>query len=126
MEFLTNPMTHRYLIPGIFCSMGALHFIKPAPFIAVMPDYIPRHKAMVLISGAAEIAGGLGFLIPGMQAVATYGLILLLAAVFPANIDMALKAYRRRGSTLYTWLLAARLPLQFGLMYWVYWAGTGG
>ena len=53
---------------------------------------------------------------------AGWGLILLLIAVFPANIDMSLKAYQKHGLTLYTWLTLLRLPLQFVLIYWVYWA----
>ncbi len=122
-ELLTDPAIHRYLIAFLFCGMGLLHFLKPAPFIRVMPDYLPRPRAMVYISGVAELAGGIGILLPAWQVVSAWGLLLLLLAVFPANIDMAGKAYGRYGFTWYTGLLAARLPLQFLLMYWVYWAG---
>jgi uncharacterized membrane protein len=87
-----------------------------------MPDYIPNHKAMVLISGIAEILGGIGILIPYTRTYAAWGLILLLIAVFPANIDMFIKGYQKQGFSLYTWLTLLRLPLQFILIYWVYWA----
>lgn len=123
-EFFINPAIHRYLMAVLFCSMGMLHFIKPGVFIKVMPDYIPYHKAMVLLSGAGEFLGGIGILIPETRMLAVYGLLLLLLVVFPANIDMTLKAYRAYGLTGYTWMLILRLPLQFALMYWVYWAGT--
>ena len=118
-----DPAIHRFIIGGVFILAGLLHFIKPGMYIGIMPDYIPYHKAMVYISGVAEVLGGVGFLIPKLNTAAAWGLILLLIAVFPANIDMAWKGYKNHGLTLYTWLLIGRLPLQFLLIYWVYWAG---
>ena len=112
------------MIAALFCLAGLLHFIKPGFYLQIMPDYIPWHRALVWISGAAEVLGGLGILLDSTRTPATWGLILLLLAVFPANIDMFIKAMHKQGWTLYTWLLLARLPLQFVLMYWVYWAGT--
>jgi len=87
-----------------------------------MPAYLPYHKALVLISGIAEILGGIGIMIPFFRTYAGWGLILLLIAVFPANIEMFIKAYQKQGLSLYTWLTIARLPLQFALISWVYWA----
>jgi len=43
---------------------GALHFIKPAPYLKIMPPYIPWHAAMVGVSGFFEILGGLALLMP--------------------------------------------------------------
>lgn len=124
MNFITEPSTSRYLIAALFCVMGLLHFIKPNVFVSIMPDYIPYHEAMVFISGIGELIGGIGILISETRIFAVYVLLILLIAVFPANIDMAVKAYRGYGLTAYTWMLILRLPLQFVLMYWVYWAGT--
>lgn len=125
IEWFTDPETHRYLVAFSFTAAGLLHFIKEDFFVSIMPEYIPWHKVLVWISGAAEIAGGVGILLPSTRMWAVFGLIALLLAVFPANIDMAVKAYRNKGLTTYTWLLFLRLPLQFVLMYWVWWAGTG-
>jgi len=77
---------------------------------------------MVFWSGVAEVLGGIGVLIPFTKTYAAWGLILLLVAVFPANIDMFLKAYQKQGWTLYTFITLLRLPLQFVLIYWVYWS----
>lgn len=118
-----DPTIHRFVIGGIFILAGLLHFIKPGMYISIMPDYIPYHKAMVYISGIAEVLGGVGIMITNLRTYASIGLILLLIAVFPANIDMAGKGYKNHGLTLYTWILIGRLPLQFLLIYWVYWAG---
>lgn len=61
-------------------------------------------------------------MIPFTKTYAAWGLILLLIAVFPANIDMFWKAYQKQGWTSYTYLTLLRLPLQFALIYWVYWS----
>ncbi|WP_428235687.1 DoxX family protein [Gracilimonas sp.] len=124
MSFLFEPSFHRYLIGALFILAGLLHFLKPGMYMSIMPDYIPFHKAMVLISGIAEILGGIGIMVPEFRTYATWGLILLLIAVFPANLDMAWSGFKNHGLTLYTWALIARLPLQFVLIWWVYWAGV--
>lgn len=124
MSFLFEPSFHRYLIGALFILAGLLHFLKPGMYMSIMPDYIPFHKAMVLISGVAEILGGIGIMVPEFRTFAAWGLIVLLLVVFPANIDMAWSGYKNHGLTLYTWALIARLPLQFVLIWWVYWAGV--
>ena len=88
-----------------------------------MPDYIPWHPAMVYISGAAEIAGAVGILLPSLRTPAAWGLVALLLAVFPANINMAAEAIQSSGyASWYSIAMLLRLPLQFVLIYWVYWA----
>ncbi|HBQ61787.1 MAG TPA: hypothetical protein DD671_19815 [Balneolaceae bacterium] len=123
MDTLLDPEFHRYMIGSLFILAGVLHFLKPQFFMRIMPGYLPWHKPLVLISGFFEIAGGVGIMTPSFQAIAAWGLILLLLAVFPANIEMLRKYYRKDGLTLFTWGLIARLPLQFALIGWVYWAG---
>ncbi|MDZ7805889.1 MAG: DoxX family membrane protein [Gracilimonas sp.] len=123
MDTLLDPQLHRYLIGSLFTLAGILHFLKPEFFKKIMPDYLPWHKPFVLISGFFEIAGGIGLMIDSLQTYAAWGLILLLLAVLPANIEMFLKYYRKRGFTSFVWALLFRLPLQFVLIWWVYWAG---
>lgn len=118
-----SPETHRYIIGGLFIIAGILHFLKPQFFVQIMPDYIPYHLAMVYISGIAEIAGGIGILFEKTQIWAGWGLILLLIAVFPANINMTIESVQKSGYTsLFSLATILRLPLQFVLIYWVYWA----
>ncbi|MEL7833312.1 MauE/DoxX family redox-associated membrane protein [Fodinibius sp. Rm-B-1B1-1] len=118
-----SPDIHRYIIAGLFLVTGILHFIKPQMFVKIMPDYIPYHLAMVYISGAAEILGGLGILFEKTQFWAGWGLVVLLIAVFPANINMTIQSIQKSGYTsLFSLVTLVRLPLQFVLIYWVYWA----
>ncbi len=103
----------RALCGGLFVLTGAMHFLKPRMYEAIMPPYIPAPREMVLVSGAAEIAGGVGVLVPGLERPARWGLLALLVAVLPANVHMALNPEQVRGiPPLPRWALWARLPFQ--------------
>jgi uncharacterized membrane protein len=90
-----------------------------------MPEYLPAHDLLIAVSGVAEIAGGIGLLIPSLRRAAGWGLIALLLAVFPANVEMLLDD-RARGvpwwQELTLWL---RLPFQGLLIWWVVRASLG-
>jgi len=76
---------------------------------------------MVYLSGLGEIAGGIGLLIPALRRAAAWGLVILLVAVFPANVYMAMERVPVTGHPLPALLLWARLPLQAVLIWWVLW-----
>ena len=122
MEFFAEISNHVYIIGLMFILAGILHFLYPRKYQKVMPAYIPNHKAMVFWSGVAEVTGGIGIMIPVLQSVSGWGLILLLVAVFPANIEMFVKTYRSKKLPILTILLFLRLPIQFWLIYWVFMA----
>lgn len=103
---------------ALFLTSGTLHFVRPRLFEAIVPPQLGDPRALVALSGAAEIAGALGLLIPQTRRAAGLGLIALLLAVWPANIFMALEAERFR-RVAPAWLLWARVPLQLALIGWV-------
>jgi uncharacterized membrane protein len=103
-----------------FVVAGANHFLNPAFYVAIMPPYLPAHLELVYLSGFFEIAGGVAVLIPAVRSRAGWGLVLLLLAIFPANIDMAL--HPERYPDLPAAGLYARLPLQAVFIAWAYWA----
>ncbi len=106
----------------VFIGAGVTHLLLPKPFLAIVPDYLPASRALVRISGLAELAGGLGVLIPATRRPAAWGLAALLVAVFPANLWMA--QHPERFSSIPPWVLWARLPLQIPLIAWaVFYAG---
>jgi uncharacterized membrane protein len=107
----------RWLAALGFIAAGANHFRIAEVYMSVIPHYLPWPRALVDISGAAEILGGIGILIPKARVAAGWGLIALLVAVFPANIDMALHGYR----SVSGWLLWLRLPFQLVFVAWIYW-----
>ncbi len=105
----------RWLLAALFLSAGVMHFVSPGIFVKIVPPFLPWPRALVAISGAAEIAGAIGLLTVRWRTPAAYGLIALLIAVFPANIYMAVQ-----GMMFPAWALWARLPLQFVLIWWVW------
>src|SRR6202167_6324034 len=105
----------------LYIAAGSLHFIKPEPYLRIMPPYIPWHPAMVRVSGAFEILGGLGLLMPATRRAAAWGLVALLIAVFPANIYMALHPAEGGAASIAPVLRWGRLPLQAVLIWWVLW-----
>ena len=110
----------RIVLAAIFVAAGTLHFVIPAEYQRIMPPYLPFHRALVLLSGAFEIAGGLGLLFGRTRRAAGTGLVLLLLAVWPANAQMLLNARAAGASPTAEALLWARLPLQLLLMAWVW------
>ena len=106
------------LIAAMFMGSGLLHLIKPALYVSIMPPWLPAPLALVLISGACEMLGAAGVLVPVTREAAGWGLIALLVAVFPANIQMLMA--NTSPSRLWQAALVARLPLQAVLIYWVY------
>jgi uncharacterized membrane protein len=115
----TTPVTlSLILIAALFMGSGILHLVKPALYVSIMPPWLPSPLMLVLISGVFEIIGAAGVLIPFTREAAGWGLIALLVAVFPANIQMLLA--NTNSSRLWHAALVARLPLQAVLIYWVY------
>lgn len=126
---MTEPLTREKTLPErlfgpktifvIFAGAGTLHLIAPKPWIEVVPPQLPNPRLLVYLSGVAEIVGGVGYLYkPTRNLFSTY-LILLLIAVFPANVYMATeeKFFKMVPGGQVSYL--ARLPLQFLGMWWV-------
>ncbi len=105
---------------ALFVVAGLFHFWVPEAYLAITPLWVPYRLEMVYLSGLAEIAGGLGLLFPLTRKAAGIGLIALLIAVFPANIQMLSTAIREGAPAAYQALLFFRLPLQPLLILWVY------
>ncbi len=82
----------------------------------MIPPYLPYPDLLNSLSGGFEILFGLGLLFEQTRSISAYGLILLLIAVFPANIYM----YQRGAKGIPRWALFLRLPLQFVLIGWAY------
>jgi uncharacterized membrane protein len=101
----------RALVGPLFVGAGLLHFKRTHSYVAIMPDYLPAHRTLVYASGAAEIAGGAGLMVPAARRAAGWWLIATLVAIFPANVWMAQhpERYRLPGGRP---ALIVRLPLQ--------------
>lgn len=112
----------RRLLSGLFTTAGVLHFAWPEPFERIVPPALPEPRALVYLSGAFEVLGGVGLLPEATRRWAGRGLALLLVAVFPANWYMA--QHPEAFARVPAWALYARLPLQAVLIAWVLWASA--
>jgi uncharacterized membrane protein len=107
-----------YLQSAFYIIAGLNHFFNPKFYERIMPAYLPAHSTLIYVSGFAEIILG-ALLIPEFtRASAAWGIIILLIAIFPANIQMMIN-YKTANDPLF-WLTIARLPLQLLFIYWAY------
>ncbi len=107
-----------YLMAAAYIAAGINHFVHPQTYMAIMPPWLPAHLALVFISGVIEVLLGI-LLVPKItRRMAAWGIILLLLAVFPANVHMLLNFYNEKHPLI--WLAVLRLPLQFLLIWWAY------
>jgi uncharacterized membrane protein len=112
------------LLANFFIFAGVNHFVMPRAYERIVPPALRgRSRSVVQLSGVAEIAGGVGVLVPSTRRLSGLGLIALLAAVFPSNLYMA--ARPREFERIPRWALYARLPLQPLMMLWA-WRATRG
>jgi len=113
----------RVLLAALFLYAGVLHLTNPDLFLPIMPPWIPFHLPCIEISGVFELLGGIGLLVPNrrVQILTGWGLVLLLVAVFPANIYMAADNIKIHGIPSQPWMGWARLPLQPLLIVAVLW-----
>jgi len=110
------------LLANVFIGAGVNHFVMPRAYEKIVPPSLHDHaKAVVQISGVAEIVGGVGVLVPSTRRLSGLGLVALLAAVFPANLYMARQP--EDFHKIPRWALYARLPLQPLMMLWA-WRAT--
>lgn len=80
----------RWLLAAFYGVAGVIHLVKPAPFLTIMPAFVPAPEAVVLLTGVAEILGAIGLVQPiskPLRRAAGWGLALYALCVWPANIN---------------------------------------
>lgn len=123
LDRLKQPLL--YVLGPAFVVAGVLHFIVPELYVQIVPPIFPAPLALVYLSGLAEIAVGIGLLIPQTRQHAAWATVALLLAIFPANVYMATHGIVIEGmpgggdpSEFVRW---GRLPLQGVLILWALW-----
>lgn len=105
---------------ALFVLAGLNHFRDPAFYLRLMPPWLPAPAALLALSGAAEVVLGVGVFPPATRTAAGWALVLLLVAFLPVHVHMVV--HSEQFPAVPEWFLWARLPLQFVLMYWAWWA----
>jgi uncharacterized membrane protein len=114
----------RVVLALLMVGAGIKHFTDADTFVAMVPSTLPQPLWLVWISGVAELAGGVGILVPLTRRAAGLGLIALYLAVLPANVNMALHDIPFGTDHLPPWALWGRLPLQAVLIAWAWWVAV--
>ena len=108
----------RFIFGNFFIGAGLWHFAHPEFYLKIMPPYLPWHLALVYVSGVFEFVLGEMLLFRPTMRLAAWGLILLLIAVFPANIYV----YQHQEVVPAPPIVhLLRLPLQGVLIVWAFW-----
>ena len=113
-----------YVMSAFYIFAGVGHLMNPIFFVAIMPPDLPEPEWLVLVSGLIEITLGVFLLEPRTRAIAAWGVIALLIAVFPANIHAAVHnvgpptGEPGTGNALASWI---RLPFQAAFIAWAWW-----
>ncbi len=97
----------------VFGAAGVGHFVNPAPFVLIVPPFLPAPELLVAVSGVFELLGAIGLLVPRVRKAAGWGLLALLVAVYPANIYMLVNEVYLPDMPQEKWMLWARMPVQF-------------
>jgi uncharacterized membrane protein len=108
-----------YIMAGFYALAGINHFINPAFYLTIMPQWMPWQEFLVYLSGATEIALGL-LLIPVQARKISAQLIVAMLVVFffLIHIPMAIDFWKRNDPLL--WVALVRLPIQFVLIAWAW------
>ena len=114
-----------FVMGPLYVVAGVLHFVVPELYVQIVPPVLPAPLALVYLSGIAEIAVGVGVLLPRTRRYAAWATVAVLLAVFPANVYMATHGVVVEGlpgggdpSGFVRW---GRLPLQGVLVLWALW-----
>jgi uncharacterized membrane protein len=107
------------VLAAAFTTSGIVHFVRPAVFEGIMPRVIPgaHHRTLIYLSGLAELVCAAGLVRRTRWASAAS--VAVLAAVFPANVQMALDAGsgRNPGGSDKPAVAWGRLPLQIPMVW---------
>ena len=110
-----------YVMSLLYIIVGIKHFIDMEYFIAIIPPLIRYKKEVVLLSGLIEIVLGLFLLFEKTRKIGSLGIIILLFAVFPANIYLYISAIPREIIDISKRQALIRMPFQIPLIIIAYW-----
>ena len=104
-------------LAGVLATSGVLHFVSPKPFDSIVPRSLPGSpRTWTYLSGVAELAVAGAVAHPRTRALGGLAAACLFAAVFPANVKMAMDW--RHAPPAMRAIAYGRLPLQVPLVWW--------
>jgi uncharacterized membrane protein len=110
-----------HVMAVFYIIAGLNHFRVPRFYYRIIPPPLPK-QLVNQASGWAEVILGIGLMIPACSSWSAWGVIVLLIAVYPANIYHLLQ--KGAGMKVPVWALWFRLVFQFVFIAWAYWHTT--
>ena len=104
----------------VFTAVSHFHPRTRSDLVRMVPASLPAPALLVSATGVLELVGAIGLMVPRALPAAAYGLMALLVAMFPANVQAARKELRIAGRRAMP--LLWRLPLQLfwiGALWWI-------
>ena len=102
-----------YMLAAVIGGAGVTHFVSPAFYDALIPPFLPAPRAWIYGSGVVELACAAAVAVPATRRKGGLASAVLLVAVFPGNVYMAIEP-----GAVPRWIALARLPLQVPLVLW--------
>ena len=114
----------RWSLGSLFAAAGVNHFLSPDVYLPLIPPQLPAPAFWNVLAGAAEVAGGVGLLVPRLRRAAAWGLVALLVGLLWVHVEMLVRPDRTAlGRAAPAWALWARLPAQGLLIAWAWYVG---
>lgn len=108
-----------YLLVAFYLFMGAMHFLKPEQYFAMMPSWLPAHSILISLSGILEIALAIALIPIKTRAIAAQIIIAMLVVfLFVIHIPESI-GYYKTGNEKFTASII-RLPIQFVFIAWAW------
>ncbi|WP_216600004.1 DoxX family protein [Sphingomonas sp. AP4-R1] len=115
-------MVARWVLAAAYLAAGYLHIAHSAPFLRIMPPWVPFPRETVIATGLCELFGAIGLLIPRTRWWAGLMLALYALCVWPANMQHAINDLGS-GTGLPLLYHAPRLLAQPLIIWWALYAG---
>ncbi|MEH3047713.1 MAG: DoxX family protein [Sphingomonas adhaesiva] len=109
------------MLAAFYAVAGAGHWVFVDAVVRIVPRWVPAPHAVVIATGACELAGAMGLMLPRWRRAAGWGLAAYALCVWPANVQHAIIDLTH-GTGLPIWYHAPRLALQPAIIWWALWA----
>ncbi|TKC08130.1 DoxX family protein [Pedobacter polaris] len=114
-----------WLMIIFYFGAGVNHFIKPSPYLTIIPPYLPYPKMLNYIAGFFEITFALLLFSVKARKYACWGIILMLIVFLSSHIIMIQKAndapFLLGNWTITPFIAWLRIPFQVIFVFWAYW-----
>lgn len=113
----------RIAMAVMLCFTAVGHFVYTQGMSMMIPPFVPFKISVVYLTGILEIALAFGLLIPRLQVLSGWALIVFLALMLPGNVYAAMHHVNFQKGTFdgpgltYLWF---RIPLQLLFITWTY------